>query len=92
MEKHQHEFLTKIRILTGLLASCHHSLVFITTTTLTSGQTATIGTAPGTLGGITYYNLNAQQTLSGTTSSLRRAILTINNDGTSKYGNLVTYY
>ena len=74
------------------LPTGYQAIVFITTSTLTSGQTATIGTAPGTLGGITYYNLNTQQTLSGTALSLKRAVLTINNDGTSKYGNLVTYY
>jgi hypothetical protein len=76
------------------LPTGYQAIVFITTTTLTTGQTATIGTptSPSVLSGINYYNLNAQQTLSGTTSTLRRAILTINNDGTFKYGNLVTYY
>ena len=77
----------------GLFPTGYQAIVFITSNTLTPGQTATIGTlVGGVIGGITYRNLNTQQTLSGTPTNLKSAILTINMDGTSLYGDLVTYY
>jgi hypothetical protein len=77
----------------GSFPTGFQAIVFITSNTLTIGQTATIGTlVGGVIGGITYRNLNTQQTLSGTNGDLHTAILTIYNDGTNKYGNLVTYY
>jgi hypothetical protein len=77
----------------GTFPTGFQAIIFITSNTLTVGQTATIGTlVGGGIGGITYQNLNTQQTLSGTPGNFKTAILTIYNDGSAIYGNLVTYY